>query len=185
MLIDPSIESNDVLLLSEEMLSTFDRFRRACSLQPIGYRIGCTLRGPLVQARMWCRSRTREEVAERRSMIEQQAPKLAAMLRPEFACLGPQVTTHLPGQSWHNWGAAVDIAACVGGRLWWDGSAAKKLAMIAKEAGLHHYYFEAMWNRTGRAWHMQLSKHETPLQIRGLADSWADVEAEMARRFDI
>jgi hypothetical protein len=147
--------------------------------------VGTTARGPEAQAKLWCRSRSMHDVDRARKLIFKRAPKLAAMLKDEWACFGPQATIHLPGQSWHQWGEAADVCAIVGGRAIWDGAVTKKIAEKCAAIGLRHSLLEKSWYGSYRHWHVQLSKEETPLMVRGLADSWAMVEEEMEKRFDI
>ena len=118
-------------------------------------------------------------------MIMRVAPKMAALLKPEYAGLGPQMTSHLPMQSWHQLGEALDVYAVVGGKAIWEGSAARLIAEVCKEVGLYHSYNEKVWEPKSRHWHVQLRKKETPFMIRGLFDSWADAEAAMVVRFEL
>lgn len=76
-----------------------------------------TLRGPLTQARTFTKGRTRVQVeARRQEFVNLGCPFLAACM--EIALkemprkLDPKekiVTRALPGQSWHQWGEAVDF----------------------------------------------------------------------------
>ena len=118
-------------------------------------------------------------------MIAHVAPKMAALLKPEYAGLGPQMTSHLPMQSWHQLGEALDVYAVVGGKAIWDGSTALAIAALAKEVGLPHSYNEKTWEVKSRHWHIQLRRKETPFMVRGLFDSWADAERVMLERFDL
>ena len=116
----------------------------------------------------------------------QVAPKLASLLKDEYTCLGPQsVTPHLPGQSWHQFGEAADIAAVVGGKAVWTGSVAKKLAECCLLIDLRHGSNNVDWRPTSRHWHVQVNKRQTPLLVRGLFDTWGAIEAYLEERFDI
>jgi hypothetical protein len=67
----------------------------------------------------------------------------------------------------------------------WDGSTARLIAEVARNVGLFHGYLEKYLLPKSRHWHVQLRNRETPLMIRGFADSWADVEREMLARFTL
>jgi peptidoglycan LD-endopeptidase CwlK len=113
------------------------------------------------------------------------ASTMASYVRTEWAGLGPHVTEHLPGSSWHQWGEAADVFVLVGGRAIWDGSLVKPVADIAEEEGLYHSYKMKRWEPKRRHWHVQLRKEESPLLIRGFCDSWKDVEMAMLERFEV
>ena len=181
----PSIESRDTRLLAPELFAKVELLVKRCKDRGIVLGIGTTIRGPDAQARLWCRSRTPEDVERRRDMIARVAPKMAALLKPEYAGLGPQMTSHLPMQSWHQLGEALDVYAVVGGKAVWDGSTALAIASLAKEVGLPHSYNEKTWEVKSRHWHIQLRRKETPFMVRGLFDSWADAERAMLERFDL
>ena len=185
LLLSPSLESRDVGLLVPELREKIALLGERCGYRGILVGIGTTVRGPDAQARLWCRSRTPEDVARRRQLIEKVAPRLASLLKEEYALFGPPATAHLPMQSWHQLGEAVDVCAIVGGKATWDGSAARLIASVAKEIGLAHSCNEKNWDPKSRHWHMQLRRQETPLMIRGLCDGWADVEREMLERFEV
>ena len=121
----------------------------------------------------------------RRDIIMRVAPSIAALLNPKYASLGPQMTSHLPMQSWHQLREAVDVYANVGGKAIWDGSTALVIAKIAEEMKLPHSYNEKTWEVKSRHWHVQLRRKETPFMVRGLFDSWADAERVMLERFDL
>lgn len=72
----------------------------------------------------------------------------------------------------------------VGGRAIWEGTVVNKVANLATDIGLFHSLKLKMWEPKRRRWHVQLRKEDTPLYVKGLCDSWADVEQEMLRRFN-
>lgn len=184
-LLNPSTESRDVELLAPELQDKVQLLRERCESRGLVLGVGTTVRGPEAQARLWCRSRTPEDVARRHDLLVRIAPTLAGLLRPEWAAIGPQATVHLPGQSWHQWGQALDVYVDVGGKAVWEGSVAMAVAKLAKEVGLEHSYSRKEWEPKSRHWHAQLSRLETPLMVRGLVDSWADLEQVMLERFEL
>lgn len=179
-----SIESKDVALLVPELSEKVSYLKKLCLENGIELGIGCALRGPEAQAKLWCRSRTITEVRARRTILEKPAPLIASLLRDEYAELGPPATSHLPGASWHQWGEAVDVFARIKDFAVWEGSPARLIADLAKKVDLFHSYNEKSWEPKTRRWHIQLRKKETPLLIRGYVDTWSDVEAAMKEKFE-
>ena len=179
------VESRDVSLLTPELRDKFESLKELCKSSGVVLKAGTTVRGPEAQAKLWCRSRTPEDVARRRGLIANVAPRIAALLRPEWAALGPQMTSHLPMQSWHQLGEAVDTYVDVGCKAIWEGSTARFVAGICKEVGFYHSWNEKMWEPKSRHWHVQLRRAETPFMVRGLFDSWGDAERAMLERFDL
>lgn len=69
------------------------------------------LRSPLEQALLWCQSRTPlEQELITRKLIDEGATYLAAVLKRASTICAPGrwATNNLPGQSWHNFGLALD-----------------------------------------------------------------------------
>ena len=182
---DLFLESRDLGLLTPELFEKVEILRTLCEGNGVKLVVGTTLRGPGAQAKIWCRSRTPEEVLRQRAVLAQSAPKLANLLKPEYAALGPQITAYLPGQSWHQWGQAADIGALVGGKLVWEGSITRRIAEYARTIGLHHSLNEQLWSPSTRRWHVQLSGKATPLLVRGFMDSWAELERAMETMFEV
>jgi hypothetical protein len=140
-----------------------------------------TLRGPGVQARLWCQSRSAVQIqAQAAALRKAGAPWLASLLDVKFSMSGPAVTNALPGLSWHQWGEAVDcFAVGVTGAAIWDPkhSSYRIYAEEAKNLGLEA---GGLWTRFPDAVHVQWRKAPSPLSA-GL--SWISIEEEMARRF--
>lgn len=183
MKLDPTLETSDLQNLLPQFSSELLRLQETLATEGISLRYAAALRGPLAQAKMWCRSRSFQEVERRREILRSAgAIKLAEMLKIEYAGLGPPLTDSLPGQSWHQYGEAVDVYFLVGGVTIWEGTPARRCARLASEVGLHHSY--GMLPRR-RHWHMQVRKEESPLLVRGYMNSWFDVEEEMNRVYEI
>lgn len=107
---------------------------------------------------------------------------MAALLKTEYSGLEPDSPASLPGRSWHQWGEATDLYAVVGYRTIWGGSPSGAIVSHCKEADLvSGTYFQ----ERRRSWHVQLRKEKNPLYVRGLADSWAMIEDEMKKRFNL
>lgn len=183
--LDPSLESKDLNLLSPLLQEGLAKLTKLCQAEGIELRVGCTVRGPAAQAKLWCRSRCVEELEVRRQLIGPRAPTLASLLKDEWAGVGPFVTEHLQSQSWHQWGEAADIYGVVAGKAIWDGSIVKPMANLARELGLWHSYWTKRWSPKFRHWHIQLNELETPFLVRGFLDSWEQAEVEMLKRFEL
>jgi hypothetical protein len=125
------------------------------------------------------------ELQNIRDTVGVAAPRLTRFVRDDWACFGPKITEHLPGQSFHQWGMAVDVYVLVGGIAIWQSSSvinvvvevAKGEGIVAKNHRVPNYLFP--WH------HLQFSKFETPLHNLHLVGGWSDVERAMAERFDI
>ncbi len=181
-MLSPFIQSRDHLLLEPKFLEKLQQLIARCEAERIQLKIGTGIRGPGAQGWMWCRSRSAFEVEQKCRIIKVSAPTMASFLRQEFAALGPPMTESLPGQSWHQWGEAADVYAAVGDAAAWSGTPARIVRELCKEVGLYH---GLGFHMSRRHWHVQLREEMTPLMVRGLCDSWADVEAEMLKRFDV
>lgn len=100
---------------------------RLCEQQGLEIRIYCTVRTCTEQAKLFRRSRTRREVAQRaQSLTDRGFPFLAESLLsvgPQAGKLGAHITNAAPGESFHQYGLAVDGAPFVGGKFLWDASA--------------------------------------------------------------
>lgn len=185
-LLDPLLESRNLDALVPELSEKIAILAKSCLKSGIVLGIGCTVRGPEAQAKMWCRPRTPETVSSTRERLSAIAPKLASLLKDEYAGLGPYGSIRLPGESWHQWGEAVDVYGTIGGIASWDGSTQRVIANMCVSIGLFHSYEPRWsWKPISRHWHVQLRREETPLILRGFVDSWKQLETAMAKRFEL
>ena len=181
--LDADFESSDLTLLESDFRHKLNDMLRLASKSNMILKVGTTVRGPRRQAWMWCRSRSPEEITIMQETLAKSAPTMASLLSLEGSGLGPRMTEHLPGESWHQWGEAADLYVVVNGRAIWEGGWAMKLvAELASKVGLYHSY-TAKFDSGYRKWHAQLRRQETPLHIRDFCESWQFAEEEMHRRF--
>lgn len=138
-----------------------------------------TLRDPWTQARLWRQSRGIQEVNRAAEML---ARERAYFLRQALVEVGPQhgrwATNALPGQSWHQWGEAVDCFVLEGSRAKWSRShpGYKRYAELAEGMGLTAGYF---WPGSKQdAVHVQVRTSS----VRSLY-TWAKIDEEMRNRF--
>jgi len=137
-----------------------------------------TLRNAEEQAKLWRQSRTSEEIHRMVNKLRQeQAPYLADTLENVGPQFGRWATNALPGQSWHNWGEAVDCYVLLeNGKAVWAAAhpGYKVYAEEAKELGMTAGFF---WGRKD-AVHVQ-SRGDAVRSIR----TWPEINDEMQRRY--
>ena len=84
--------------MREKALSVLE----ACRKKGVTMQVDYTLRGPGIQAALWCQSRSEADIeAARKRMTAAGAPWLASLLRFDGTQRKPRVTAALPGESWH------------------------------------------------------------------------------------
>lgn len=80
-----------------------------CEEKGVKIRPYCTFRGPISQAKLWRQSRSKIEIINVIEKLKREEAKTVSRILEE---VGPQsgrwATNALPGQSWHNYGLAVD-----------------------------------------------------------------------------
>lgn len=129
--------------LVPEFRDRLDVLEKNCATEGVIMRPYFGLRDPVTQAKLWRQSRSHDQVvhAEQR-LVDEAAPFLAECLtkagpQPN----GPWKTNALPGQSWHQWGEAMDYVWMVDGKECWTVSSDPKngyrvLARYATALGL-------------------------------------------------
>ena len=97
------------------------------------------LRDPITQAKLWRQSRARSVVeAKIASLKAEGALFLAWCLTEAGPCDGPPVTNAGPGESWHQYGEAVDCYVVNHGEPDWNDNASyRKWAAIGEGQGLY------------------------------------------------
>lgn len=138
-----------------------------------------TSRTPSEQARLWRQSRTADQLTTAAArLIEKGAPWMAAILVKQPPTHGVWATNSLPGNSWHQFGEAVDCFLVENKHAIWNdkhpGYAA--YASVARDQGLNAGFF---WKGTTDTVHVQLREAASPLHTF----TWSQIEAEMKRRF--
>jgi peptidoglycan LD-endopeptidase CwlK len=140
-----------------------------------------TLRGPGIQAKLWCQSRTPAQILARQHTMRQDgAPFLASLLLPEYGNRGRHVTNALPGQSWHQWAEALDcFVQNERNEAIWNGTHAgyKVYAEEAMKLGLEP---GAYWKTLKDPVHVQWRKAASPAAT-GL--TWPQIDKAMQDKF--
>ncbi len=86
-----------------------------------------TLRTPLEQAKLWRMTRGKSEIGRKMQYLyDEGALYIANCLEAVGKCYpGPGITGHVtravPGESWHNWGEAMDVYLKIDDAIEWDG----------------------------------------------------------------
>lgn len=144
-----------------------------------------TIRHPREQARLWRQSRSRLEVETGIAWLrEVGAPWLADVLESVGPCFGRWATNAVPGNSWHQWGLALDCYAEVDGRCSWDtvpgqvggpGDAYYRFyAQRAEDFGLR-----SLGASLGDWPHVQDQQASAPARVF----TWPEIDTQMERRF--
>ena len=137
-----------------------------------------TLRTPEEQARLWRQSRASAQIRDAVSMLKRQG---AHYLADCMVRVGPQygrwATNALPGQSWHQWGLAIDCFILQAGKAVWNGTheGYQLYATTAESYGLHAGKF---WRRSD-TYHVQFNAERVTNRY-----GWLDIDQHMQERFN-
>ena len=168
----------DLSALVPEFASKMAELLRNCATRGFELVPYFTLRDPHVQARLWRQSRGGAEIdQEIARLVALGAPWLAGVLRSAPHSTGPWATNAVPGDSWHQWGEAVDCywKGADGSAVWRDGPGYAALASEAIKLGL----------TPGRGFHMPDIDH-VQFRAQGAPSdvyAWPDIDAKMKARF--
>lgn len=168
--------------LTKEFQPKAERLLGLCAERGVIMRPYFTLRDPITQSKLWRQSRSLEEIeAKIKFLIAQNALYLANCLEAAGPQSGKWATNALPGESWHQWGEAIDCFWVVNGTAEWstslggDDNGYHVYARIAKELEL-----TPLGPTRIQDWaHVQRSAHKVTDQY-----SWAEIDAEMQNRYD-
>jgi Fungal chitosanase of glycosyl hydrolase group 75/D-alanyl-D-alanine carboxypeptidase len=144
-----------------------------------------TLRTPWQQAIYWRQSRSIVQIrAAIQDLQHKGAPFLAGVLDSVGPRNGDEVTHALPGNSWHQWGEALDCFWEIDGKAEW--STTKKVDGLN---GYSVYAEEAEKLGLNAGLHWRSFKDSPHVQLRGTASpqtagmTWAQIDATMKERF--
>jgi hypothetical protein len=176
-------QSRNILDLDPEFGGRVNLLIHACRRKKLNLVPFSSRRGPMVQGRMWCQSRTLVEVQSQRKLLEGAGARtLASYLQDQWASTGRWSTDRLPGQSWHQWGEACDFFIEVGGKaVWTDGRFAEVLGKAARDLGLES---GALWARGKDPCHVQFRKESTPNLLDG-GTPWDEIQDKMGRLYEL
>jgi hypothetical protein len=144
-----------------------------------------TVRTPEQQAKLWRQSRSLVEINQAIATLRNSgASYLAEVLDSVGPQHGDEVTKVLPGNSWHQWGEALDCFWEVNGAAVW--STTKKVnglngyQVYAAEAKALGLTAGLLWTTFKDAPHVQLRADDNP---RSSGMSWATIDETMRSRF--
>lgn len=111
----------DLRDLTAEFRPRVDVVLEDCAARGVEMRPFFTIRSPHEQARIWRRSRTGGQIGRAIARLRDAgAPWLADVLDGVGPQYGNWGTNALPGQSWHQYGEALDCYWLVDGEVSWD-----------------------------------------------------------------
>lgn len=169
----------DLNALDPEFKTAVKLVLARCETRGFIFRPFYTLRSPWKQARLWRQSRPTAEIQTAIQKLKQEgAPFLAHVLKAVGPQVGRWATNALPGQSWHQWGLAVDcFLATPNGRAIWSSEhlGYKVYADEAENLGLTAGY---NWKRRD-AVHVQADDKT----VRSIY-TWTEIDAAMALQFN-
>lgn len=136
-----------------------------------------TFRGPLAQARLYTRGRSKERYAkDLASLHRQNADFIGKLLRAAGYSFDTKIVTNAyPGQSWHQYGLAVDcyVEDPITKKSIWSGKGYEVYAEEAKKLGL----------TSGHYWKMRDSVHvQLPSDLKP-SGTLAAISADLQRTY--
>jgi hypothetical protein len=171
----------DLSLLVPEFRDKVALVRAECSGAGFELRPFFTLRDPWTQARLWRQSRSTEQIkAAHARLVAKGAPWIAEVLMTAGPASGKWATNALPGQSWHQFGEALDcfVVGPTGAAIWDAAHPGYKVyAERAQARGLTAGYF---WKGASDSVHIQLRPESSPLHTL----SWQHIDAAMKEKFN-
>lgn len=172
-----TVEYRDLSWLVPEFKDKVVVLLEAC--QQRGYELVpfYTLRGPVGQAKLWRQSRSTLEIQRAVKNLRRDAPTLVRVIEGVGPQYGRWATNALPGQSWHQWGEAIDcfVLNTMGQAVWSSQHSGYRVyAEEAKRIGL----------TPGHFWKNKDSVH-VQLRERGVREerTWLQIEEAMVGRF--
>lgn len=170
--------SKDLDVLDADFKAKVKIVLARCEQRGYIFRPYATLRSPWEQAKLWRQSRPTEEIQRAIKKLQVNGAKYLAFV---LQSVGPQygrwATNALPGQSWHNWGLAVDcFLLSADGRAIWS-SSHPGYAVYSEEASRQGL-------TCGREW-----VHKDAVHIQAVSYSvkskytWAAIDKKMLELF--
>jgi hypothetical protein len=164
----------DLTELTPEFLEKIEIVLSSVAQSGYDVRPFVTGRDVFTQAKLWRQSRSSEEIKSAVERLKHEsAPWLAEVVEGVGPQLGRWATNALPGQSWHQWGEAVDcFVVAENGRGVWSSRhpGYESYASEAKKAGLNSGFY---WSRRD-AVHVQLRQEGVRAHY-----TWPEIDAKM------
>jgi peptidoglycan L-alanyl-D-glutamate endopeptidase CwlK len=170
--------STDTSILEPEFREKIEKVLEGCKRRGFELRPFFTVRDVLEQARLWRQSRPLTEIER---VVRKLRREGASFIADSIEKVGPQygrwATNNLPGQSWHQWGMAIDCFVIPDdGHSVWSSKHPGYLAYAeeSRSLGLTAGYF---WTRQD-AVHVQNYKEGVRSRY-----TWVEINQEMKERF--
>ena len=173
-------------LLDSDFKIKYEQLQSNCEIEGWTIVPYFTLRTPFTQAKLWRQSRSTSEINRAISyLIAKDALWLSDVLKNVGSQYGRWVTNALPGQSWHQFGKAVDSYVLYEGRAIWN---PKNKTTGAPEIGYQGYKVmaekaQSLRLTSGIGWndavHVQSNSHSSVTRTL----SWSEIDKEMQDKF--
>lgn len=181
--------SRDLNDLTPQFKAKAEKLLEGCAQRGIIMKPTCTQRDPWEQARLYRQSRTSAKIAEQAAWLRGQGAEFLSDclmdVGPQSGKLGVHVTKVLPGQSWHQWGEAIDCYwEITPGTASWDideeGPNGQNGYRVYNEVAIDVGLFPAGIN-WGWDWpHIQMKPVSNPAKIY----SWDEIDEEMKKLYN-
>jgi len=162
--------SRSLSLLTTEVRTKAECVRNHCSMNGVDLLIYCTLRPLEEQARLYRKSRTREQILAKQNRMRERGygflANIITHVGPQSGTLGEHVTFAGPGESWHGYAEAFDGVPLIGGKPCWSAKVFPREWKIygeaVNQAGLN---WAGDWVKFKEYPHAQLRMGSNPLRV--------------------
>tara|TARA_R110000751_G_scaffold101559_4_gene195703 strand:+ start:4414 stop:4953 length:540 start_codon:yes stop_codon:yes gene_type:complete len=150
----------------ETQIKILETVRICTTHYGIAIQVYCGLRTCETQAKLYRQSRTRPEIMQKvQSYNDKGFPMLGEALMaagPQSGVLGKHVTKAGPGESWHQYGEAVDCVPVKNGKAIWESDEPEWeiFGSAAEHCGLH---WSGRWKKFKETAHVQVKAGGNPL----------------------
>ena len=151
--------------LNPEPRAIFQAFLYECVAQGLPMLVHSGLRSLEDQARLYRRSRSPLQVGHK---VDELREAGFGFLADKLESVGPQptgpwATNAAPGESWHNYGMAIDAVLLVDGKPDWNTNFMPKWHQVGGIAVKHGLEWAGNWKKSQEFVHFQAGKGNNPL----------------------
>jgi len=164
--------------LDKEFRIVAESILKDCKGQGVIMKPFFTIRDPWEQAKLWRQSRTTQQIRSKANSLRGGgAPFLASVLENVGPQSGKWVTNAIPGNSWHQWGLALDCFVEENGKAVWRGKH-HGYALYARVAEAHGCVAGHNWHKRDSV-HIQMPAVTSPRKIH----TWKEIGAYNLERY--